>query len=333
MKRVVAALAILASVVACSNGEQANIALNEPLQVSGGQFIPGALPGEAAIDGGGDGGAALAMPAVTFVSYESPTILSGIQSKSLGGYVTEDAVAVGVRFADMGTGYWVVPVLGVDTQQPGERDFSLSASFNRNDPTGFHPLLFVGIAKDGTAGTQYSQSFCIESRVPDNGHACYPKTYSVPPVVFSLTWDTGFDLDLHVITPDGHDVNPKSDLVVGDGGGINTLAELSASNHIDRDSWGNCAPDGWFEEDLIFQTAPAPGAYQVRADPFAACGQAAVRFTFTLYEAGKDGNLHSTYSQSGELISSQVTGGQTAAGWEPVVGGQSPGIFVYQAQF
>ncbi len=318
MKRVVVA-SIVVSAAACSGGEQANVGLSEPMQVSGGQFIAGPLPGMPPADGGaganaGDAGVGgnVALD-VTSVTFHGSFIPSGIP-KSLGGLVGGDATSVGVRFADMGTGYWVVPVQGFDVNYPGQRDFGFEAAFNPADRPGVHSLLFVGIGGDGVAGQQYAQSFCIESRVPDNGHACEP-TIAVPPVVFTLSWDTGFDVDLHVLMPDGEDVNPKTRFFVGDAGPV-----TPTTSKFDRDSWGNCVSDGWYREDLVFQSPPPSGTYLFYANPYAACGQPAAHFTLVIYEAGSDGNLHSTFSQSGELISSQVLGGP-------------PGLFVTQKSF
>ncbi len=315
---------------------QTNSGLTEPLQVSGGQFFAGKLPGQPPIDagGGGDAGAAAGPLDVSFVGFTGSFSVSGLGGKSISGTVMPDAVSVGVRFADLGTGYWVVPVQNLDPEANGQRDFGFTASFNPGDPSGEHPMVFVGFGKDGSARTQFTQNFCLESRVPDNLQSCIPAN-TVPPVVFSLRWDTAFDADLHVLTPAGQDINPKTDLIVGDAGfptspcptgmcpaGAACIAGQCQTSHIDRDSMGGCVPDGWHQEDLVFQTIPAPGQYLISADPYAACGQAAVRFTFTIYEAvGGDGNLHSTYSQSGELLSSQVTGGQ------------SPGLFVTEKVF
>ena len=46
-----------------------------------------------------------------------------------------------------------------------------------------------------------------------------------------------------------------------------------------------------------------------------------MRFTFTIYTGVNDGNLHAGVSQSGELLASQVTGGQSA------------GLFVYETSY
>jgi hypothetical protein len=307
-------------VAACS-GQKANSGLNEPFQVSGGQFIPGDLPGTPPPDGGtGGGGEAGAAPSPLTISTVGSTtgvlIISGVGGKSFSGLVSPDAVAIGVRFADMGTGYWVVPVQNLDPEQGGQRDFGLTASFNPTDRPGYHPLVFVGLGSDGSAGPQFSQNYCVESRIPDNLHACQPMN-PVPAAVFSLRWDSGFDLDLHVTTPDGwaavppYDITPKGDQIIADAAlpPTTTPAQLSMYSRIDRDSMGNCVPDGWHQEDLIFETYPTSGPYDIYADPYAACGQSSVRFTLTIYEPGPDGNLRSTWSQSGELNSSQVTGG------------------------
>ena len=311
---------LVVAAFACSGGEQANSGLDEPLQVTGGQFISGPLPGIPPVDAGADGGMAGAPPsssslAVTALSYHSGQIISGVAGKSISGFIGQDAVAVGVRFADIGTGYWVVPVQGFEATEPGQRDFGFTANFNPDAPIGLHPLVFVGIASDGTGGPQYPQDFCIQSRVPDNDHACNP-AQAVPPVVFTLRWDTAFDVDLHVILPDFTDINAKFDPDIGDGG-----LPTATTSRIDRDSMGNCVADAWREEDLVFETPPAPGLYDIYADPYAACGQSAVHFTFVIYKAGPDGNLHASYSQSGELLSSQVTGGK------------STGLFVYETSF
>ena len=61
--------------------------------------------------------------------------------------------------------------------------------------------------------------------------------------------------------------------------------------------------------------------YDVYADPFSSCGQSAVRFVLTIYEAGSDGNLHATFTQAGELLASDQTGGA------------SSGLFIAEKQF
>ncbi len=159
---------------------------------------------------------------------------------------------------------------------------------------------------------QTGVSLCINSRIPDNGFACYPDIQAPPHAVFTLEWDTNFDLDLHVLTPDGTDINAREPY----GGPIEAGVHGISPDlpHIDRDSLGDCVPDGLRQEDLIYQDPLPGGDYKVYVDPFAACGQAAARFKFTIYQSsgtcpGPTCRFGSVSSVSGELLASQVTGG------------------------
>jgi hypothetical protein len=285
-----------AGVASCDAGQPALSGIGEPIEVVGGQFIAGDLPK-------GAGG-----PAVTSVSLNSQVVIPGAAGKAVSGRAKETASAVATRFADMGSGYWVVPVAELDAMFPGELNFRFSANFDADNPPGFHPLRFVAIDGAGHAGDSTELPLCIADRIPDNLHGCEP---NVPPpaAVITLRWDTNFDVDLHVVMPNGTDVNPKSPLSAPIEAGA---APDPNSPHIDRDSLGGCVPDGLRQEDLVFQKPPPPGAYQVLADPFAACGQSAVRFELTVYR--RDGScpacaLDPVFTQAGELLGSQVTGG------------------------
>lgn len=295
----------------CSDGEQANIGLNEPIQVAGGQFISGALPGTVPPDGGGlitaDGGAPpVGKLDVTSVTFNNAFIVSGLTGSAVSGLVTSDAIAVGIQLAGQGSGYWVVPVQGQDVMFPGQSDFGFGMSLNHSDTPGNTNLRVVGIGKDGSAGQQANGPICILSRVPDNEHACFPK-HKVPAAVFSLRWDTNFDLDLHVVTPAGRDVNPKTAVTsVAYDGGTTPPATVGL---IDRDSIANCNVDGWRQEDLVFQDPPPKGAYTVYVNPFSSCGQNIAHFVFSLYEAGADGEQHVTFTTSGELLANDTNGG------------------------
>jgi hypothetical protein len=216
-------------------------------------------------------------------------------------------VAVAVRFADMGTGYWVVPVAEAEPQFPGENNFRISANFDANDPGGLHPFRFVGLDASGRAGPQSEMDLCIAPRIPDNLHSCVPST-PPPAAIISLQWDTNFDVDLHVFSPTGVDINPKSH-PLGEALEAGAVPDPKAP-HIDRDSLGSCVPDGLRQEDLVFQDPPPSGAYDIYADPFAACGQASVRFQLTIYKVAgtcPGCSLQPAVTQRGELLASQVT--------------------------
>lgn len=330
MRRCVALMAVfpLASLVlaaACDDGQPANAGLTEPIDVHGAQFISGPLPGPPPVDGGpvplGDGGAdagAARFPAltVTNVGFQNPIVTPGAAGKSFSGRATSDAVAIGIALAGLGTGYWVLPIQATDPDFPGQSDFGFSADFSAGDSAGRRQLLTVAIDGNGNAGTQVATPMCIESRIPDNLHECN-KMNVVPRAVFTLQWDTNFDLDLHVVFPDGKDVNPKVPTPTP----IMSNPPPKTVPHIDRDSLGNCVPDGLRQEDLVFQDAPVKGTYLLYANPFDSCGQGTVRFNMIISEPGSDGALHPTFSRSGELIQLQANGGGSA------------GLFVAEKQY
>lgn len=320
------ALAVLALAAACDDGMPANTGLTEPLQVPGAQFVSGPLPGSPPVDGGlqlvtGDGGAdggavAAKLPplTVTDLGLLSPLVING-SSKSVTGRATSDAAAIGVQIQGLGTGYWVVPIADPDPDFPGQNDFGFTAAFSPTDPAGRRQLLAVAIDSSGHAGTQFATPMCLEQRIPDNQHECN-KTNPVPRAVFTLLWDADWDLDLHVILPDGRDVNPKAPVTEPTDAGMPGFG----AGKIDRDSLRSCIPDGWRQEDLVFPQNPDRGNYEVYVDPFSSCNLQAVRFTAILSEPGADGNLHQTFSRSGEFWQLQQSGG-------------SRGLFVFEKQF
>ena len=318
-------IGLLPVALAACSGEGPSTAPSEPIQVSGGQFIPGPLPGTPP-------GLPSKVPAgtleVTGINLQPRPLGAGWANQAISGLVTSDATSVGVEFADMGTGYWVVVVGSTDTNAPGQSDFSFTANFNAANPPGTHELRFVAIGADGKAGPQNQGALCFDTPYPDNLHACVPSK-APPAALISLTWDTNFDLDLHVTLPGGMDISPKMPSDVVDAG---------VAPQFDRDSLQSCVPDGIREEDLVFTDPPAPGNYDIRVDPFAACGQSAAHFTVNVYVSLPAGqcaacrNSPSTstctacqlglvYTQSGELLASQVTGGA------------SPGLFVHRQVF
>ena len=317
---VVVGAQLLALLCAC-DGVTAHRGADEPLLVRQGQFIPGDIPGTPA-PMPPDAGADAAPPpppsglAVTAVNLASQLVVPG-GDKVISGRAGGMPSSVGVRFGDLGTGYWVVPIAEADPNFPGQMTFSFNADFNANVPAGNHPLVFTAIDGQAHAGVQFSTPLCVLGRVPDNYHECDPSS-PVPAVVFELHWDADFDVDLHVITPSGIDINPKNRIGVSVDAG--TRPPMTAPS-IDRDSLGACIPDGLRQEDVSFPQYPEVGAYDIYADPFDSCGKPAARFTLTIWEAGDDGDLHATFTRAGELLSQQTTGGGTT------------GLFVVEKQF
>jgi hypothetical protein len=313
-------------VVSCS-GQNPSIVPDQPIQVVGGQFFVGALPGKPpwmSIDDASEDPADLTQRAIITngETISGPTTLplvAGAEGQAFSGYATSDTVAIGVEM-EGSTGYWVTVAGGPVPMHPGV-EWSVHVNFDPADSPGRHALRFVAIDAAGSAGTQVEASVCIDSIVPDNQHACSPN--QVPPsAVISLRWDDDFDLDLHVLTPDGTDINPRhpfigpTDAGAPQPGSSATLCSplrlVTYDACIDRDSLASCIPDGHRQEDLIFTDPPVPGAYGIYVDPFAPCGQTGVRFTVSVYTlAGACPNcgLVQTFAQSGAFAAFQVSGG------------------------
>jgi hypothetical protein len=297
----------------CDTGSDILTGATEPIRISGGQFIQGKLPGAPPPSedaGTGEEAGTTAPLSVTGVTFNSTLIEPGQSGKALGGNVTQDAIAVGAALDGLGTGYWVRPTGAPDSTQPGTVGFNLTANFDPGDPAGVRNLLVVALGPEGQAGIQSATPLCFVSRIPDNGHACDP-TMVPPNTVFTLQWDSNFDLDLRVSTPSGESFSPQK--LYGSTFDAGSPPKIPpGAPHIDRDSLANCTPDGFNQEDLIFDSPPPPGKYTVYVDPFASCGQQSARFKFTLYQvsgACPACSLVAKSTISGEVLASQETGG------------------------
>jgi hypothetical protein len=305
------------AVEACSGEAPSAGQLTEPIVITNGQFIPGPLPGTppaAPPDGGSDDGGPMLTLTITDTAVPILPVLSGSAGESLSGHTTPDAASVGIRLADLGTGYWIVPSGAVDPTSNDDRSFGCKANFNSGDPAGRQNLVFVAFDQSGNAGTQVDAEICIDPAVPDyttvpvKGHTCHPDD-PLPPLVISLTWDANFDVDLNVVDPNGQLFSPKDPNPYADAGVVPAPA---TQPFFDRDALRNCYASGYREEDLIFPTPPLAGNYLIYANPFASCGQPATTFTLTIYqiEGVCPGCAQKVvFTRSGQLLSDLTTGG------------------------
>jgi hypothetical protein len=296
-----AGAALLGLVAVACDGKAAPTALDEPVRVKSAQFIDGALPGSPPGAGG---------PAdlrVTTITSTSRVALPGQAGKKIEGRASSRASAIGIRFSDLGSGYWVFPLSAPDPQFPGELaweaelDFALSTS----DSPGFHPLRVVAIDGAGVAGEQGELSVCLASRIPDNLSACDPKI-APPDAVISLLWDADADLDLRVALPSGRTVDPKHPLTdpAADGGAASPDVGV-----ISRDSLAACIKDGRRQEDLVWQKRPQ-GSVDLYVQLFDPCGKQASSFTIVVYEAEGQvpaRHLVERFRQSGRVSATQTS--------------------------
>jgi len=305
-----------ASLLGCSS-ESLTAGITEPIRARYGngrnaQFLSGELPGT---------------PPLTdqeILNGATPNAPTASLSVSLGkvhqaetgfvasGSTSSEAVAIGIRLMDAGSGYWVLPVTGLDPTKPGSYNWNATLDFGGGIEPGKHPLGVVAIDAAGHAGSQFTIPLCVLSDIPDNSSAC-SATDKPPFSVISLNWDTPVDLDLRVITPAGKIVDPKHPSTANAvDGQFNATAK--GVGVFDADAERNCVHTGYRRENLVWQDAPPAGTYLVYVSLFDSCGQAAVRFNVSLNRPGPAGDggthqLESTFSQAGELLAVDADAG------------------------
>ncbi len=313
MKRLILPLVCLA---ACSS-QSTPSGLGEPVRASYGltsnaQFRAGALPGSPPLTTAEAlSGVQPALPS-TSVNVAGSVIQEGDSGFTIGGIATGQAVAVGIRFLGLGSGYWVLPVTGEDPTSPGNYTWGATLDFGAAIPSGFQSLAVVAIDANGHGGSQETTKLCVASDIPDNLRECSP-TSTPPATVLSLAWDTPVDLDLRVVTPSGKIVDPKHPSTAD---AVNGKIDPTAPNTgvFDTDALRGCIDTGHRRENLVWQDAPDPGVYFVYASLYDACGQADVHFTLSLNqpEAVPDGGtplLGQTFERSGELLAVSADAG------------------------
>ena len=317
MKRLT--LVVCALLAACT-GETINPGVDEPLLVDkgtlhAGNLAPPPVVDDAATDDastdatGTDSTSAPAKLEVT--SIELPTGVAGVgESRTVSGRVAEAAYAIAVQLAGdataaYGSGYWVVPIDGVDPQYPGERTWTFGATIGHNAPAGMAKIRIAPVAADGTLAETRDVNLCISPDYPDNLNACDP-TIQPPAFVVQLHWDRDVDLDLSVVRPDGTELSNKASQAADK----TTLLP----GKLDTDSLAACKGDPRRTENAVWQEKPTKGLYTVRARLFSACSQASVRFVARalLRQAGEKSG---TWTQvevarwTGTLLAAQVDGG------------------------
>lgn len=301
----------------CS-GESLSRGLTEPLRFDSAQFKEGDLPG---IDGGSEAAQAEAnaeLPGLVSLSALT-TVPPGAVDRSISGTATSNAVSVGLRFEDLGTGYWVLPTTTADAFTENELAWGGLASYARRPEAGKHKLLAVALDKNGRPGIQTNLDVCLLPEVPDNGNVCDPSK-DPPKLVISLAWNSAVDLDLRVVTPDGKIVDAKhpTTALADEDGKVDPTAE--GLGLIATDSNASCQLDGQQRENLVFQARPPAGDYLVYANLFEACDQPSVEFTLTLHSSipaddhftqletlRKSGGLQAIHANGGAALGTFLT--------------------------
>jgi hypothetical protein len=265
----------LAGLAACG-GVDAPLGLNEPIRVPTGAWKSGPLPGVPPVAGATEPPGSIS---VTAVDATNGVFYAGASDRLILGRVSPNAVAIAVRFPDLGTGYWVLPVGLPDPTQGNELTWTMPVDLAADVPLGARKLRFVAIDAGGVAGTQRDLSICVGNPIPDNLNACDP---SIPPpaAVISLSWANPADLDLHVVVPGGRVVDARHPSTVPPTGA--RPEETAAPGILDIDAQPQCRPAGRRRENLVWQKPPLSGTYLLYVNLFDACGEPASTFEVTL---------------------------------------------------
>ncbi|MEO6602788.1 MAG: hypothetical protein ABIQ16_23090, partial [Polyangiaceae bacterium] len=247
----------------CSS-ETVNGGVNEPVQVRYGsgrnaQFLSGDMPGSKPLaDEQILSGVKPQLPSSS-LEVSAGVIEQADTGFKANGTTSNEAVAIGLRFLDLGSGYWVFPVPSQDPNIPGSFSWNATVDFGAGIPAGLHPLGVVAIDANGHGGSQFATKLCVTSDIPDNLSAC--SASAKPPfTVLSLAWDSPVDLDLRVITPQGKVVDPKHpSTALAVNGKVDPTA--SGTGIFDTDAGRNCVVSGHRRENLVWQEPPQVGTY------------------------------------------------------------------------
>ena len=295
------------SLTRCGAGsESAQSGLSEPILAVDGQFYRGELrPGESG-------------PLVLGLTGTSNTIRPGQAGWGLSGDAQGAAWAVAFRFADLGTGYWIVPVAAPDLTTVSDLLWGTRVEFSHDLPAGSHDLQVVAVQGDSTFGPLTPAGIKRLTVLPLQPNA---------DVVLSLEWDTDADLDLHLVGPlelGMNEVWPKQPSTAPFD--TTTTKFPPGTGLLDRDSNARCVRDNIRREDIVWNShefgatplgPPLPGNYLIRVDMFDSCGQAYANFKVTLFQQGAP-----VFTEVGRLLSIDAD-----------AGGAGSGLFVAQFQF
>ena len=258
--------ACLLLVAACDpGGVDANLSTRALMSVSGGQFLPGALPAPSP-----------GAPAVADVIARNHSVFPGERGKKLNGHMDPRARAIAMGFAG-DIGYWIILAGNPDEIDANLLTFAATIDISSALTVGDHELLVAAVDAGGHFGPAMPVSISVRDTTPQGM------------LIVTLRWDTEADLDLHVVEPDGTEVwarnindatppapgDPPPDPAYVNGGGI-----------LDFDSNSQCQIDGRRQEDVTYAMRVPSGHYLVRVETFSLCAAADANWTVDVISQG-----------------------------------------------
>jgi hypothetical protein len=251
----------VAAVAGCGGADPAT-GITAYLRATNAQFVEGGI-----------GAATGDAPIVHSVNLANTTIYPGLASLPMSGTV-EGGYSVMIGLSG-DSGHWILPAPLPDPVNPKDFGFATQLGFSPLVPTGKHTLVVQGVGENAVLGPPLT--LALTAGAPGVAGA----------LVFTLTWDTNVDLDLHVLIPNPFDpgkpveIWSKAPLGLAPPGPADPPyddATALAAPHLDRDSNGACVVDGIRQENVIFPNPPPAGEYIVRVDAFSMCGQVAAQW-------------------------------------------------------
>lgn len=285
-------IASLTIALAGCAGQSADPGLFSLIRVQEAQLLTSSLPQPA-------GG-----PSVEAVLLPRSTVARGETSFPLRGRVEGNAHAVLLQ-ADDDRFHWSVPVDIADDVFSDQLRWDARVDFSLGLSEGAHTIHLQALDASGQPGPVTDVELTITGVAPADG------------LVVALEWDRNVDLDLHVVTPSGVDINPKN---------INSTepptpgtgqppGDPEDGGILDQDSNSGCLIDGRRLERVLWEDPPS-GTFTVYADLFAACSHERASFRVFVFQDGQElrhvrGDV---FREDAELTDEQL--------------GNSPGLFV-----
>jgi hypothetical protein len=268
------AVLVVAVLAACDSSASSQLGLDNLMQISGAQYVPGPFPQPS-------GGPATVQVVPTYGtaivgSMCSNNPCTAADQEVINGLLDPGATAavVGVQGVD---GSWIVTAGFPGVTAPNNPTISPTIELADNFPIGPFNVLVASADIDNQVGPPMQATIIAAPLAPPSGL-----------LVVSLLWNTAAELDLHVIDPNGSEVwsgspntikpappgqPPLPPSAFADGGILDNTANL------------NCRHDGHPHEDVIWQAPPPHGMYTVRVDPISLCGDPIADWYVAAYAA------------------------------------------------
>lgn len=250
---VIVAIAALA-LSACS-GTTSNEGTTAYFRVPGAQFYPGPFPSPSP--------SAPAVASIVLVnSFMYPNDVSYPITGALGPGAT--AAAIGL---ERDIGYWIVPAGLPNVAAPNDPSYAATGTFSSGIVPGQYTLAVAAVDSAGHFGPPSTQILTAHTS----------PTSPTGDLVFTLTWDTESDMDLHVVDPSGTEID--HDQMSDQPPPFDPQPAGGSYGFLDWDSNANCVIDGKREEDVVWPNPPPSGTYVVRVDAASLCGQPIAHWT------------------------------------------------------